>query len=106
MNARKPQQSHIQISIRYVEKQNGRKVTFDGQKILQSLSKLTQDSDLIRRANALIMAQLAAFTRVDTLTFRQLFINTLNLLGHQELAEKYTAQRDDSELSGQQLSFL
>ncbi|QEA31648.1 ATP cone domain-containing protein [Secundilactobacillus malefermentans] len=106
MNVRKPQQSQMQISIRYVEKQNGRKVMFDGRKILHSLTQLTHDSDLIRRANALVLAQIASFTRIDTVTIRQLLISTLDLLGHHELAQRYVEERQTPEVQGQQLSFF
>ncbi len=52
MNKQKPQQSHIQITVRFVEKQNVKKALFDARKILRSLNHLTHDDRLIRRINA------------------------------------------------------
>lgn len=57
MNKQKPQQSHIQITVRFVEKRNGKKDVFDARKILSSLNHLTHDDRLIRRTNALVLAK-------------------------------------------------
>lgn len=43
MNKRNPLQSHIQVTVRYVEKRNGKKANFDARKILSSLNHLTHD---------------------------------------------------------------
>jgi len=108
VNKQKPQQSHIQITVRFVEKQNGKKALFDARKILRSLNHLTHDDRLIRRINALVLAQIAGYSQIDTATIRQLIISTLNLLDHPELAKRYDEYRPSATKQDQfkQLSFF
>ncbi|MBT9672630.1 hypothetical protein GPK34_11400 [Secundilactobacillus kimchicus] len=108
VNKRNPLQSHIQVTVRYVEKRNGKKANFDARKILSSLNHLTHDDRLIRRTNALVLAQIASYTQIDTQTIRDLIIKTLNQLDHPELAKRYDEYRPSqpSKSSFQQLSFF
>ncbi|GAA3616957.1 hypothetical protein GCM10022296_21280 [Secundilactobacillus similis DSM 23365 = JCM 2765] len=108
VNKQKPQQSHIQITVRFVEKKNGKKAVFDARKILRSLNHLTHDDRLIRRINALVLAQIAGYAQIDTLTIRQLITSTLIQLDHPELAKRYEEYRPSAvkKTEFQQLSFF
>ncbi|ANZ60414.1 hypothetical protein AYR62_15270 [Secundilactobacillus paracollinoides] len=108
MNKQKPQQSHIQITVRFVEKRNGKKDVFDARKILSSLNHLTHDDRLIRRTNALVLAQIAGYSQIDTQTIRQLITSTLTQLDHPELAKRYSEYHPSNpkNASFKQLSFF
>lgn len=89
MNKINPLQSHIQVTVHYVKKRNGKKVDFDECKILNSLKQLTHDNRLVNRTNALVLAQIASYTQIDTQTIRELLIQTLEQLNHHKLAKLY-----------------